>query len=185
MNNKYPEIEEMTEDELNELINEDLMGIDFETMETLDNLKVEEGLYIPEIDEQPEEKIEVLQWGDTNASGNKHRKSEDVVSGNVSDNLQKIQDIVSSAKPMEKVMIAFQQNAGKYWGKVLGAKVTQSRKASSGTVYYIVIASIIKSGTKLKLIQEWYVSKDGEAKPTKAVTFDDDMSDEIGLMVME
>lgn len=101
--------------------------------------------------------------------------------------LDEYQRMINSMSGENKVEINFKQTAGAYWGKIGKTQVIATKETSKGTKYYLVVASIIKDGEKMKLIQEWFVGQDGVAKPAvkKNITIPDDFADEVGMMIMD
>ena len=101
--------------------------------------------------------------------------------------MAEIQRLMESIKSDDKVKIAFKQNAGQFWGKIGKVRVLQTKETKGGTKYFLIVADITKNGERLKLIQEWFIGKDGTPKPApkKNITIPDDYADEVGLMIAD
>ena len=60
---------------------------------------------------------------------------------------------------------AFLSSAETYWGNVSKVKVYPHRTSGRGTEYFLVMCETDKSGKIGKLLQEWFINKEGEPRP--------------------
>lgn len=87
----------------------------------------------------------------------------------------------------ELIRTTFNMTAGIYWGKIGTVRVTPLRQSEGGTKYYLVVADTVKNREKVRLLQVWFISKEGTAKPVIKKTLDipEELCDEIGMMIMD
>lgn len=82
---------------------------------------------------------------------------------------------------------SFLEKAATYWGQVSKLKIYEHRTTSNNTTYYLIICEC-KNGEKVgKLLQEWYVGKDGIPRPNgkRQIWLSIDIVDEIAGVLYE
>lgn len=86
-----------------------------------------------------------------------------------------------------KIEEAFRITAPTYWGLIGSMQVVHLRETDRGTKYYLVMADTNKDGVKSKLLQEWFINKDGDPRPAVKRTsiISEDMADEVGAFLFQ
>ena len=132
-----------------------------------------------------ENDLEFLENGEPEEEFDNPVEEEEEENDTASEAMAEIQRLMGSIKSDDKVKIAFKQNAGQFWGKIGKVRVLQTKETKGGTKYFLIVADITKNGERLKLIQEWFIGKDGTPKPApkKNITIPDDYADEVGLII--
>ena len=98
-----------------------------------------------------------------------------------------VQEETSKKSHEELIKEAFMEKAHEFWGKISKLQVVGHKESQGGTPYYLLVCENDRNGSQGKLIQEWYISKEGLARinPKRTMWIDISLADEIAGMLFE